>query len=259
MISSDWILALVAFAASMLTFFSGFGLGTLLLAFMLIYFPPEIAVGITAIVHLVNNLFKWFLTRKNIDAGLVWAFGLPAIVGALLGAFVLQYLNNIQPLFQYELFNKAHSITLIKVVVGVVMILFILWEWLPGVNRLQFGSSFMRIGGFITGFFGGLSGHQGALRSAFLAKGELDKETFISTGVAIACLIDISRIQYYARHFNSLHVENHKAVILFCIVAAISGSVAGNLWLKKVTETFIQSTVAIMVLIMALLLITGIL
>ena len=41
--------------------------------------------------------------------------------------------------------------------------------------------------------------------------------------------------------------------------AAITGSILGNLWLKKVTEKFVQNTVAIMVLIMAALLISGIL
>lgn len=255
----DLLLALVAFAASMLTFFSGFGLGTLLLAFMLLYFPPEIAIGITAIVHLINNIFKYLLTRSHIDTRLVLTFGLPAILGALLGAYLLQYLNQLAPIYQYEWAGKLHFITVIKIVVGLVMALFVIWEWIPGFQKIQFKGNLLRVGGFFTGFFGGLSGHQGALRSAFLSKGDLDKETFIATGVAIACLIDLSRIQYYARHFHTLTLKNHQLLIFLCIFAAITGSVLGNFWLKKVTEKFVQNTVAIMVLIMATLLITGIL
>ncbi len=38
----------------------------------------------------------------------------------------------------------------------------------------------------MTGFFGGLSGMQGAMRSAFLAKSGLGKEAFIATGAVIA-------------------------------------------------------------------------
>ena len=259
MTAGDVLLALVAFAASMLTFFSGFGLGTLLLAFMLLYFPPEIAIGITAIVHLVNNIFKYLLTRNHIDTRLMLTFGLPAIVGALLGAYMLQYLNEIKPIYQYEWAGKLHFITVIKIVVGLVMTLFVVWEWVPGLQKFQFKSNLLRIGGFFTGFFGGLSGHQGALRSAFLSKGDLDKETFIDTGVAIACLIDLSRLQYYARHFHTLTLKDHQLLIFLCIFAAITGSILGNLWLKKVTEKFVQNTVAIMVLIMAALLISGIL
>jgi uncharacterized membrane protein YfcA len=259
MTAGDLVLAFVAFAASMLTFFSGFGLGTLLLAFMLLYFPPEIAIGITAIVHLVNNIFKYLLTRNHIDTRLVLTFGLPAILGALLGAFLLQYLNQLDPLYQYEWAGKLHFVTVIKIVVGLVMVLFVIWEWIPGFQKIQFDVNLLRVGGLITGFFGGLSGHQGALRSAFLSKGDLDKETFIATGVAIACIIDLSRIQYYARHFHTLTLKNHQLLIFLCIFAAITGSIMGNLWLKKVTEKFVQTTVAIMVLIMATLLVTGIL
>ena len=37
----DWLVPLVAFVASLLTFFSGFGLGTLLMAAMVCYFSPD--------------------------------------------------------------------------------------------------------------------------------------------------------------------------------------------------------------------------
>ena len=217
MTAGDVLLALVAFAASMLTFFSGFGLGTLLLAFMLLYFPPEIAIGITAIVHLVNNIFKYLLTRNHIDTRLMLTFGLPAIVGALLGAYMLQYLNEIKPIYQYEWAGKLHFITVIKIVVGFVMTLFVVWEWVPGLQNSNLRAICFVLAAF-SRVFGGLSGHQGALRSAFLSKGDLDKETFIATGVAIACLIDLSRLQYYARHFHTLTLKtiNYLFFYAFC-------------------------------------------
>ncbi|NJM35823.1 MAG: hypothetical protein HC850_15265 [Rhodomicrobium sp.] len=52
------IIALTAFIASLLTLFSGFGLGTLLLPVTAIFFPVAVAVALTAFVHLLNNLFK---------------------------------------------------------------------------------------------------------------------------------------------------------------------------------------------------------
>lgn len=52
------LIALVAFLGSGLTFFSGFGLGTVLLPAFALFFPVQIAVGLTAIVHFLNNLFK---------------------------------------------------------------------------------------------------------------------------------------------------------------------------------------------------------
>ena len=40
----------------------------------------------------------------------------------------------------------------------------------------------------MSGFLGGLSGHQVALRSAFLIKCGLTKESFLGSGIVIACL-----------------------------------------------------------------------
>ena len=55
------VVCLAALLASALTLFSGFGLGTLLMPVVAIFFPLNLAIAITAIVHLLNNLFKFAL------------------------------------------------------------------------------------------------------------------------------------------------------------------------------------------------------
>ncbi len=60
------------------------------------------------------------------------------------------------------------------------------------------------IGRALSGFFGGISCHQGALRTVFLILVQLGKETFIATGVVIACFIDVSRINVYAKDLLQL-------------------------------------------------------
>ena len=64
---SFFIISLCALLASFLTLFSGFGLGTVLMPVIAIFFPIPIAIAITAIVHLLNNLFKLILLRKNVS------------------------------------------------------------------------------------------------------------------------------------------------------------------------------------------------
>ena len=66
-----WIIPLVAFLASILTFFSGFGLGTLLMAAMLWYYPPELAIALTALVHLLNSAVKSMMNR-HVQWRIVW-------------------------------------------------------------------------------------------------------------------------------------------------------------------------------------------
>lgn len=96
-----------ALFASALTFFSGFGLGTILLPVFALFFPLDLGVALTAIVHFLNNIFKLFLTGKHLDKSVLLKFGLSSIVAAFLGALVLNYLTERPPVFSYELFGKT--------------------------------------------------------------------------------------------------------------------------------------------------------
>ena len=58
------VICAVALLASGLTFFSGFGLGTLLLPAFALFFPIEQAVAMTAVVHFLNGLFKLGLAAR---------------------------------------------------------------------------------------------------------------------------------------------------------------------------------------------------
>ncbi len=51
------IICIVAFLTSILTFFSGFGLGTILMPVFALFFPVEVAIALTSVVHFSNNLF----------------------------------------------------------------------------------------------------------------------------------------------------------------------------------------------------------
>jgi len=99
---SYFLIILAALFVSTLTFFSGFGLGTLLMPVFALFFPLDVAVAATAIVHLANNLFKVFLVGKKAHLKTVLVFGLPAVLFSLLGAVLLNYLSDIQPIYQYN-------------------------------------------------------------------------------------------------------------------------------------------------------------
>ncbi|MFT4526888.1 MAG: putative membrane protein YfcA, partial [Bacteroidia bacterium] len=105
------IIPLVAMLASLLTFFSGFGLGTLLMPVFAIFYPVEVAVALTGVVHLLNNLFKIALVYKNIDLGVALRFGLPAILMALVGAVVLTQTVSSEPFHAYEVGTRLCEMT----------------------------------------------------------------------------------------------------------------------------------------------------
>lgn len=253
------IICTVALLASALTFFSGFGLGTLLLPAFALFFPIEQAVALTAVVHFLNNLFKLALTGRNADRDVVLRFGLPAIAMSFLGAWVLVWLSSIAPVFSYSAFDRLISITPVKLVVGLLLLLFASLDLLPRFRDMSFGKQYMPLGGLLSGFFGGLSGMQGALRSAFLSRAGLSKEAFIATGVVIACLIDFSRLAIYSASLVRESAQFNYSLLVAAILAAFAGAVLGNRYLRKMTMPSIQRIVAVMLFAVALGLISGLL
>lgn len=253
------IICTVALLASALTFFSGFGLGTLLLPAFALFFPIEQAVALTAVVHFLNNLFKLALTGRNADRDVVLRFGLPAIAMSFLGAWLLVWLSGIAPVFSYSAFDRPISIAPVKLVVGLLLLLFASIELLPRFRDMSFGKQYMPLGGLLSGFFGGLSGMQGALRSAFLSRAGLSKEAFIATGVVIACLIDFSRLAIYSASLVRESEHFNYSLLVAAILAAFAGAALGNRYLKKMTMPGIQRIVAVMLFAVAICLISGLL
>ena len=253
-----FIICIVSLLASGLTLFSGFGLGTILLPVFALFFPVEVAITLTAIVHFLNNLFKLALLGKHADKKVVFAFGIPAIVFAFLGAYTLKKLTNLAPLYDYTLYNKQFYIEPLKVVIGLLLIFFALLDIIPKLKNLEFNSKYLPFGGVLSGYFGGLSGHQGALRSAFLIRTNLSKEAFIATGVVIACMIDISRISIYAESIIEQKDLLNYSLVIAATIAAFFGAFFGNKLVKKVTIEYLQKLVAFLLIIFSIFFILGI-
>ncbi|MGE0409270.1 MAG: TSUP family transporter [Amphiplicatus sp.] len=241
------LVCLVAFAGSALTLYSGFGLGTVLLPAMALLFPAETAVAATAVVHLSNNLFKAGLVGKSAHWSTVLRFGLPAVLGAIIGALLLGALGSGGPVFSLEAFGRTLAPTGAALVIGLLLIVFAALELQPWFQQLGFPVRFIPIGGVFTGFFGGLSGQQGALRSAFLLKSGLGAQQFIATGVMIAILIDLARLPTYAVSLSgSPQLAEPEAVlrIAAAMLSAFAGAWLGARYFQKATIGSVRIVVA---------------
>jgi uncharacterized membrane protein YfcA len=245
------IICLAAFLASGLTLFSGFGLGTLLLPVMVLFFPIDLAIALTAVVHALNNLFKCWLLGRHADKATVIKFGIPAILSALVGAWVLLYLSDLAPLLTYQVWGREAHIMPVKLVVAVLMVVFALVELAPSGARFSLPPRYLPLGGVLSGFFGGLSGHQGALRSVFLLKAGLSKESFIATGVVISLMVDLPRIVMYGLTLPGLHLGGSRGLLAAAVLAAFAGAWLGNRLMQKVTLRLVQILVAVMLLAIA--------
>jgi hypothetical protein len=204
------------------------------------------------IVHFLNNLFKLMLVGRHADKSVVLRFGTPAILSAFLGAWVLVLLSGLDPLVVYKLLGKELQVTPVKLVVALLMVLFATGELIPRFEAVSFDKKFLPLGGILSGFFGGLSGNQGALRSPFLLRSGLSREGFIATGVVIACLVDFTRISVYGSHFYAAGGNENLPLLVAATASAFLGAFLGSRLMKKVTMRAIQLFVSVMLLSIAL-------
>ncbi|GAB1473674.1 sulfite exporter TauE/SafE family protein [Bacteroidota bacterium] len=252
------IISLAAFVVAILTFFSGFGLGTILTPVFMIFFPVDLAIALTGIVHFFNNIFKLVLVGNKADKDTLIRFGIPAVIAAFLGAWLLLHIPDAKPLFSYEMFGRVFEVFPVKFIISILLIIFAGMDLIPYFSKLQFGKNKLPIGGAMSGFFGGLSGNQGALRSAFLIKAGLSKEAFIGTAVVVSAFVDFTRLSVYATRFTKSGLTENLTLVIIATLSAIAGAYIGNKLLKKVTLHFMQILVAVMLIILSVALAAGI-
>jgi uncharacterized protein len=252
------IVCAVALGASLLTFFSGFGLGTLLLPAFALFLPLPQAVAATAVVHGLNGVFKLVLVRQHVDTRVLLRFGLAAVPAALLGAWALHALGALPPVFSWSGFGRDFATTPIALAIGVLLLAFALVELIPALRDKTFDARWMPLGGALSGFFGGLAGMQGALRSAFLARSGLDKHAFVATGAAIAVLIDAARLSLYGSALADELALEQLRLIGPAVLAAFLGAWLGSRLLHKVTLAGVQRVVAALLFAFAIGLIAGV-
>ena len=251
------VISLAAFVVAILTFFSGFGLGTILTPVFMIFFPVELAIALTGVVHFFNNIFKLFLVGRNADKEVLLRFGIPAVIAAIAGSWILLNITGLQPLFSYDAFGKHVEVYPVKFIISILLIIFAGIDLIPYFNTLQFGKDKLQLGGALSGFFGGLSGNQGALRSAFLIKAGLSKEAFVGTAVVVSTFVDFTRLSIYATRFTKSGLTENLTLVICATLAGIAGAYLGNKLLKKVTLRFLQVTIAIMLIIISMALGAG--
>tara|TARA_Y100001936_G_scaffold248083_1_gene295232 strand:- start:783 stop:1409 length:627 start_codon:yes stop_codon:yes gene_type:complete len=190
--------------------------------------PPHEAVAVIAIVHGAHNAVKCYSMWDCIDLNAFRHYGIYLVIGSILGA-VLQNQVTQEPL-----------LILIGIFLVILPILTLSEKWtgysIPEAND--------RVGGFGSGFMGGLSGHQGALRAMFLTRRLQDKMAYAATASILALCVDLSRIPVYLIFRNDEIIE-HTQITIILVLSAIIGVKVGKKWLKKLKSEFINRGVMV--------------
>ena len=237
MVDAMVVLGLVGclFAAA-LTVPAGFGLATMTTPIFLLWFEPHHAVAGVAIVHGAHNAMKSQLLRAHIDRESIRRFGWALLVGALLGALLQSFIPSTPLLF----------------LLGVALIVLPLLKISESWSSIRLPEAEDRLGGLSSGFLGGLTGHQGALRAMFLKQRVPDKSAYSATAAVLALVVDATRIPVYLWNDATVLTANTALLIGF-VLAALVGAQIGRRWLEKWKSDDIQRGIMVGLLISGVL------
>ena len=227
---------LVTLVAAALTVPAGFGLATMLTPVVLYWLPPHEAVAVVAIVHGSHNAWKLKVLGKSVDVTALKRYGWALILGAISGAILHSYIPS-SPLL---------------LIVGLALVILPILSISEGWTNFRLPEAEDRIGGFGSGFFGGLTGHQGALRAMFLQKRLPDKVAYAATASVLALAVDLTRIPIYLI-FDGTAILNQYVLIPCLVFSAIIGVHLGKKWLVKWQQQWIRSGIVIAIVISGIL------
>lgn len=216
------------FFAAALTVPAGFGLATMTTPIFLIWFEPHQAIAGVAIIHGAHNGMKSYLLRFHIERAALRRFGWALLLGALIGA-LLQSVISPEPLL---------------LLVGIALIVLPLLKVSESWTSIRLPEAEDRIGGFGSGFLGGLTGHQGALRAMFLKQRLPNKSEYAATAALLALVVDATRIPVYLWHDHSILITQTWLLFGF-VIAALVGAQIGRIWLEKWKNDDIQKGIMV--------------
>ena len=147
------VISIVAFLVAILTFFSGFGLGTILTPVFMFFFPVELSIALTGVVHFFNNIFKIILVGRQANREALLKFGLPAVIAALVGSIILINIADAPALFTYSLGESLIEVSTVKFIISILLIIFASMDLIPFFRELTFDKNKLPIGGYFEWIF----------------------------------------------------------------------------------------------------------
>jgi hypothetical protein len=234
MLVDGWLTALASAAGAAIASVSGFGLGSLLTPVLARQAPMGEAVALVALPHAVATAMRLLLLRRAIDWALLRWFGVASAAGGIVGALVA---------------SRVASPAVLLLVFGVLLISSGTMGVTGWAARAPASRAWSVIGGVASGFFGGLVGNQGGVRSAALLSARVSRDAFVATATASAMLVDAVRLPIYLTRMPGL-LAREWPVLLVATAGAVCGTLAGLALLRRIPESRFRVVVSTVVLVL---------
>jgi len=229
------LLTLLTLLASNIGTFAGFGISTIMIPVLLLFFKLPETLLFVGILHLFDDIWKIILFKKGIRWKLIISFGIPGIIASYIGASLILNISQI-----------VLSRILAAFFLAYVIFIIIKPNW-----KLRESYPIATIGGTLSGFFAGIFGVGGAIRGIFLSAFNLPKEAYLFTAGAISAVIDITRISKYV--VDGIRIDNYILIgmILF-IPASFIGAYLGYKIVNRIPQKYFRLVIGIFLLIISL-------
>ena len=229
MLEQSILLALFTFIAALFGTLSGFGISTIMIPVLCLFYPVPTALLFVAIIHFCGDIWKIIFFKRGANWKLILGFGIPGIVMSFFGASITL---NISPL-------------ILKRFLGGFLILYMIYLFFKQKWKIPKTDKTAILGGSLSGFFAGIFGVGGAVRGAFLSAYDLPKETYIFTAGAIAFFIDISRITKYVTGGITLN-ENLSLLLLLLVPLSFLGAYLAKRIVHSIPQNYFRLGIAIL-------------
>jgi uncharacterized protein len=208
MLSMVLLFALVTFGA-LVTSLTGLGGGTLILAGLLLVYPPELAIPLHSFTQLTANGLRTGVFYKSVNWKIVGAYASLMLPAAWLGAKI------------FDLINPSW----LKVLVGTLILISILpvrWKT-QGEPRTH---TFVILGA-LSGFLGIFVGAVGPMVLPFFNRLKIHREGMLSTKSGGQMLLQLSKIIAFtgAAGINFAQLKGHVGVLVLGSLVGVAASI----------------------------------
>ena len=231
----DAVILVASVSAGAIASVAGFGIGSLLTPIFALQAGAKTAVAAVSVAHLAGTAIRCWALRAHIDGTVLWRFGLASAVGGLSGA----------------LLNASVSSPALALVLGAILV-FAGVSQVTGLSaRWRFHGPFIWLAGVASGFFGGLVGNQGGIRSAAMLGLDLSKEQFVATATAIALCVDATRMPVYIVAERQ-QVAAIWPLVLIATLGVVAGTIVGGRVMARVPEWRFRQVVGVLVALLGI-------
>lgn len=203
------LLFILVTVGSLITSLTGLGGGTLILAGLLVFFPPTLALPLHSFTQFSANALRTGLYFRSVNWKVVGFYGLLMLPAAWAGAKV------------FDLINPS----LLKILVGLFILASIIpWKFTPkGEPR---GRTFVIIGA-LSGFLGIFVGAIGPAVVPFFNRLNLSRDGILSTKSAGQMLLQLSKIIAFsgAAGVNFIALKDNIGILVLGTLVGVAASI----------------------------------